>query len=70
MDLILDEMITDTLLTTTTFNPHATHLQNRENFVEWMCDLSDKLKVQPETFHNSVNVFDAYMMRKDALKHL
>jgi hypothetical protein len=43
------------------YKPDAFYVESREMFVEWMCDLSDRLRVQPETFHHSVNIFDAYL---------
>jgi hypothetical protein len=35
-----------------------------------MFDLAEKLRVQPETFHHSVNMFDAYLMKPDISQHL
>lgn len=35
-----------------------------------MFDLSERLRVQPETYHHSVNVFDAYLMREGISSHL
>lgn len=65
MDQILDKLIEDAQSLNAPFNPQAFYLANREAFVEWLFDLAEKLRVQPETFHHSVNMFDAYLMRSD-----
>lgn len=36
----------------------------------WICELADKLRVQPETQHHSINLFDAYLMRPDIELHM
>lgn len=50
--------------------PRAFYVKDREVVVEWLCDLADKLRVQPETFHHCVNMFDAYLQRPDINDHL
>lgn len=35
-----------------------------------MNDLAEKLRVQPETFHHAVNMFDAYLLRPDVTRHI
>ena len=62
MDLILTNLIEDASLNVA-YNAAAFYLSNREVFVDWMYDLAEKLRVQPETYHHSVNLFDAYLMR-------
>lgn len=69
MDLILDNLIEDAHALNTPFNESAFYLTHRESFVEWMYDLAEKLHVQPETFHHSVNLFDAYLLREDIRNH-
>lgn len=61
MDLILLRLIEDAEAYTPDYNKSAFYLTNRELFVEWMFDLAERLRVQPETFHHSVNLFDAYL---------
>jgi hypothetical protein len=70
MDLILEKLIEDANNLNPKYNPQAFYLSNREVFVDWMFDLAEKLHVQPETFHHSINMFDAYLMRSDIQKHL
>lgn len=70
MDQILDKLIEDAAALNAPFNPQAFYLSNREVFVEWLFDLAEKLRVQPETFHHSVNMFDSYLMRPDIQRHL
>lgn len=70
MDVILDKLIEDANALNPAFYPQAFYLSSREVFVDWMFDLAEKLRVQPETFHHSVNLFDAYLMRQDAQLHL
>ena len=65
MDAMLHDLLSDGKAMNTAYNPSAFHLSIRENFVQWMSDLSEKLKVQIETYHHSVNLFDAYLMRRD-----
>jgi hypothetical protein len=69
MDLIL-KRLTECQRLGRLFNPDAFYVESREMFVDWMCDLSDRLRVQPETFHHSVNIFDAYLQRSDIKQHL
>jgi hypothetical protein len=52
------------------YNPKAFYLEDREMYVDWMCDLSDRLRVQPETFHHSINLFDAFLQRHDIREHI
>jgi hypothetical protein len=69
MDQILSKLVEDSRLNAM-YRQDAFYLANREVFIEWMFDLAEKLRVQPETFHHSVNLFDAYLMRPDITKHL
>jgi hypothetical protein len=69
MDQILDKLVDDCRLNAV-YRQDAFYLANREVFVEWMFDLAEKLRVQPETFHHSVNLFDAYLMQPNISKHL
>lgn len=64
MDVIL-KRLTECQKLGRLYNPDAFYVESREIFVDWMCDLSDRLRVQPETFHHSVNIFDAYLQRAD-----
>ena len=70
MDVVLARLMDDANRLNPTYNSRAFYLQNREVFVEWMFDLAEKLRVQPETFHHSVNMFDAYLLRGDTSSHL
>lgn len=70
MDLILEKLIEDSQALTPKFNSQAFYLTIRESFVDWMYELAEKLRVQPETFHHSVNMFDAYLSRSDISKHI
>lgn len=45
MDVILEKLIEDANLLNTPFNQSAQYLPERENFVEWMFDLAEKLHV-------------------------
>lgn len=63
MDKILEKLIEDDTLLHPITNPEAFYLSQREVFIEWMFDLAEKLSVQPETFHHSVNMMDAYLMK-------
>lgn len=65
MDIILVKLMEDAEALNPEFRADAFYLSNREVFVEWMFDLAEKLRVQPETFHHSVNIFDAYLLRPD-----
>jgi hypothetical protein len=69
MDHILTNLIEDASLNVA-YNPSAFYLSNREVFVDWMYDLAEKLRVQPETYHHSVNLFDAYLMRPGIQQHI
>lgn len=69
MDIILKRLIECQQLGRM-YKPDAFYVESREMFVDWMCDLSDRLRVQPETFHHSVNIFDAYLQRSDIKQHL
>lgn len=70
MDIILEKLMEDAFALNPAYRQDAFYLSNREVFVEWMFDLAEKLRVQPETFHHSVNLFDAYLLRSDIQKHL
>lgn len=70
MDVILSKLIEDAQALAPKFNSQAFYLANRESFVDWMNELAEKLRVQPETFHHSVNMFDAYLLKPDITKHL
>ena len=63
MDVILTKLVEDWHLLKPVYRPEAFYLSNREVFCEWMFDLAEKLRVQPETFHHSVNMFDAYLQK-------
>jgi len=69
MDVILKRLIEDSSLGRQ-YNPYAFYLDDRELYVDWMCDLSERLRMQPETFHHSVNLFDAYLQRHDIREHI
>ncbi len=70
MDVILQKLIEDAQALAPKFNSQAFYLANRESFVDWMNDLADKLRVQPETYHHAVNMFDAYLLRPDVTRHI
>lgn len=70
MDVILARLMDDAERLNPKYRSSAFYLQNREVFVEWMFDLAEKLRVQPETFHHSVNMFDAYLLRSNSSQHL
>ena len=69
MDLILKRLIEGSKLGRM-YNPDAFYVESREMFVDWMCDLSERLRVQDETMHHSIGIFDAYLQRPDIKKHL
>ena len=70
MAVILTKLRQDANRLNPKYRSSAFYLQNREVFVEWMFDLAEKLRVQPETFHHSVNMFDAYLLRPNSSQHL
>ena len=70
MDIILEKLIEDSQALNPKFNSQAFYLSNRESFVDWMYELAEKLRVQAETFHQSVNMFDAYLLRPEISKHI
>ena len=63
MDLMLNKLIEDGNELNPTYNQRAFYLLDREIFVVWILELAEKLRVQPETFHHAVNLFDAYLMQ-------
>ena len=65
MDQILDKLIEDAQELNPVYNARAFYLHDRKIFIAWICELAEKLRVQPETFHHAVNLFDAYLMRGD-----
>ena len=69
MDLVLTR-ITEKMGHGRMYRPEAFYVSNREVFVDWMCDLAEKLRAQPETFHHSIGLFDAYLQRADITQHL
>ena len=70
MDLILSKLIEDANELNPKYNERAFYLRDREAFVAWIFELADKLRVQPETFHHAVNLFDAYLMQPDIQQHM
>ena len=62
MDTILTRLA-NVMTQNRVYNPHAFYLRNRQIVVDWMCELSDKLRFQPETLHHSVGVYDTYFSK-------
>merc|ERR1719246_162095 len=69
MDDILDGLIECQSLGKR-YNPKAFYVGTREFFVEWMGNLCGELQHHTETFHHSVNVFDAYLQMKGIKQHI
>lgn len=59
MDTILARL-TNIMTQNRIYNPRAFYIKNRQIVVDWMCELSEKLRFQPETLHHSVGVYDTY----------
>lgn len=60
MDQILDRLVESQTLGKL-YNPRSFYRRIREFYVDWMANLCGELNHQQETFHHSVNVFDAYL---------
>lgn len=65
MDMILSKLVEDATQLNPQYNPRAFYTHNREIFVNWIFELAEKLRVQPETFHHAINLYDAYLMQPD-----
>ena len=59
MDEALDKMIERQQISKI-FNPAAAYVKKRRVIVDWMCEMGEDLKFQPEAIHHSIAVFDAY----------
>lgn len=42
------------------YNPAAPYMNKRRVVVDWMCEMGEELKFEPETIHHSIRVFDSY----------
>jgi hypothetical protein len=52
------------------FNPAASYVKKRRVIVDWMCEMGEDLKFQPESIHHSIAVFDAYFSLPNIEQHL
>ena len=59
MNEILDKMISR-MHVGKMYNPAAPYVRRRKLVVEWMCEVGEELKYQPEAIHHSIALFDSY----------
>lgn len=52
------------------YNPAAYYVQKRRVIVDWMCEMGEDLKFEPEAIHHSIAVFDAYFSLPNIEQHL
>lgn len=52
------------------FNPAASYVKKRRVIVDWMCEMGEDLKFDPEAIHHSIAVFDAYFSLHNIEQHL
>ena len=52
------------------FNPAASYVKKRRVIVDWMCEMGEDLKFDPEAIHHSIAVFDAYFSLPNIEQHL
>lgn len=52
------------------YNPAATYVKKRRVIVDWMCEMGEDLKFEPEAIHHSIAVFDAYFSINQIEAHL
>ena len=69
MDEALDKM-TERQQISKIFNPAAAYVKKRRVIVDWMCEMGEDLKFQPEAIHHSIAVFDAYFSLPNIEQHL
>mmetsp|Transcript_28721 Transcript_28721/g.38292 ORF Transcript_28721/g.38292 Transcript_28721/m.38292 type:complete len:108 (-) Transcript_28721:3277-3600(-) len=69
MDNILDGLVECQSLGKR-YNPRAFYVRTREFFIDWMGNLCGELQHHTETFHHSVNVFDAYLQMPNIKQHI
>ncbi len=52
------------------FNPAASYVKKRRVIVDWMCEMGEDLKYDPEAIHHSIAIFDAYFSQPGIEQHL
>jgi hypothetical protein len=52
------------------YNPASFYVKKRKLIVDWMCEMGEDLRFNPETIHYSVAVFDAYFQLPNIMDHL
>ena len=60
MDEIL-AMMMQRLNLTRKYNPAAPYVKKRRVVVDWMCEMGEDLKFEPETIHHSIFIFDSFL---------
>lgn len=69
MDILLKKIIA-LQNTGKLYNPTATYVKNRRSLVDWMCEVGEELKFQPETIHYSVCLFDNFFSNQHIDEYL
>jgi hypothetical protein len=52
------------------YNPTAFYVKKRRVVIDWMCEMGEDLKFDPETIHHSIGVFDSYFQIANIQDHL
>ncbi len=73
VDIPLDEMLSRLIERQSVgkiYNPAAAYVKKRRVIVDWMCEMGEDLKFEPEAIHHSIAVFDAYFSINQIESHL
>ena len=73
VDIPMDEMLQRMIERQTVckiFNPAAVYVKKRRVIVDWMCEMGEDLKYDPEAIHHSIALFDAYFSLANIEQHL
>ena len=52
------------------YNPTAFYVKKRRAVIDWMCEMGEDLRFEPETIHHSISVFDSYFQIQNIQEHL
>ena len=69
MDEMLSRMI-ERQMVGKIYNPAAQYVKKRRVIVDWMCEMGEDLKFEPEAIHHSIAVFDSYFSTNQIEAHL